>query len=825
MCINTIGSFVCVCKDGYTGVEGNCVDVDECRMATHTCSPKTVLHAETSDEVGDVYQYHDYDFIDLGYTAHSLDFDVSSTATVTLKLGSISTSYKLRIYADKIEFFKEVNGNQVSVSKTINSAFSFPGRNYIHYWIDFRPSGTSMLIDVGAYTRDNVLLSYTDTKFSVDPIVVEVVGFKTATGGETFWRNFQIAPLAGASTCVNTIGSYICNPVTSSFFSSKLAIGAGGHTRYSGAEYFNELQVVTDKVTVCGSHTIPPLVGRPQYRGGMAEIDGWLYVCGGKKHTEKLPTAACYKYDLKSGSASWLSAPSLPQNMYINQMMVSFENSIYVMGGEHHYETIDSYGTVILNTKSLSTNYRFNHNTNSWVSMAGLWTALHRAGTCVDEEARRIWIFGGHSQHCCDRAKVFYYTVDKNSWTEHSNLPKVRPDSACGVVYTVLDSKMIMCVIAHEANSIYYWDFSTNTGWHHMGNLRHSYNHHYMSMVVMDKYNALLVGGYSQLNGVSTRNLWKFDQKYRRFEEKYYHLQNAAQGGVWTTVLQNKNYRALQNCQAETRTYAAVGWGGTTSDTNVYPTKWHVFLRSRKEGDPGRLTTCHGIIPDLTPGRNFAMVTAVGYNLVVCGGRNHLLDEEYSSCFKFETNKPFLEWQAMANMTDVRVSGKLVTYADAAYAIGGRQGEGSTNVLLDSVEKWTEATGWNNVAKLPKAMYHHCAVADDRYGNIFVGGGLKDVGVFNTDWYRYDVTNDAWSSINKPAYYGGYQCGLTIIEKRSSGRLQMIMVGNYHNIINWIDLTTLHNGGNPKWSYHTSAHHSEYTSLVSLSAHEALEVG
>ena len=52
----------------------------------------------------------------------------------------------------------------------------------------------------------------------------------------------------------------------------------------------------------------------------------------------------------------------------------------------------------------------------------------------------------------------------------------------------------------------------------------------------------------------------------------------------------------------------------------------------------------------------------------------------------------------------------------------------------------------------------------------------------------------------------------------------MIMVGDNRNVINYIDLTVLHNTGSASWSYITSAHYSEKTRLVSLSAHEALEV-
>ena len=80
----------------------------------------------------------------------------------------------------------------------------------------------------------------------------------------------------------------------------------------------------------------------------------------------------------------------------------------------------------------------------------------------------------------------------------------------------------------------------------------------------------------------------------------------------------NKNYRALENCNAE-RTYAAVGWGGT--DRNV---EWSVMLRKRWQNNNiyRYPATCHRAIPDLSPGRWYNGITSIDYNLIICGGYN-----------------------------------------------------------------------------------------------------------------------------------------------------------------------------------------------------------
>ena len=64
---------------------------------------------------------------------------------------------------------------------------------------------------------------------------------------ETFWRNVQLVVKGGASECVNTLGSYICQPKESSV-STNFAIGFGGHTKASGSEYPKEFQEISQRI-------------------------------------------------------------------------------------------------------------------------------------------------------------------------------------------------------------------------------------------------------------------------------------------------------------------------------------------------------------------------------------------------------------------------------------------------------------------------------------------------------------------------------------------------------------------------------------------------
>ena len=709
-CYNTIGSFVCVCKDGFTGVVGSCNDVDECSMGTHSCSPKSVLHAETS--YIDDQQVFEYDYIQLSSGSHDLVFEVAGSGTCQISIGSGDIFYKIEIDENsKATIYKVVNGQENNLkSKELSAASTLQATNYVHYFANFNPDGSSMVISLGE--GDSLQIFATDSSFSSVPVEVDTIAVQTLTK-ETYWRNIKLG-VVDATECFNSVGSFICQPISL----TSLAIGFGGHTRSSSSEYSHEFQVITDKLTVCGSHNIPKL-SKSLYRGGIAEIDGWLYVCGGKLYQDTYPTSACSKYNLNTIGGNWVSAPSLPKTIYIHTLMVSFENSIYVIGGHYYGPAVTAEGLPTTEYYSLNTNYEFNHGTNYWTAKTSYPYAITDSGIVVDENDRKIWIIGGHELHVGKRRQVYYYLVDNNNWHHHSDLPYDVMENTCQILYSQNDNKKIICVLGEQSNAIWYYDLSSNTGWHHMGYLRHSYYQKMMTMLSLDKYKAILVGGYSQLNAVSSRNFWVWDQYYNKFYDQYYYLQNAAKGGFWTTVQKSKNYRALQNCVSETRTYAAVGWGGNIDvSSEVYPTDWNVFLRKRREGYSGKPTTCHGIIPDLIPGRKFAMITAVGYKLLVCGGGS---PDPTDKCFKFETNMPNQTWNEIDSIDKPTSNGLMLSYADAAYLSGGYFAE--INQITARTLRWTEKDGWSSTADMPTTLEHHCGVTDERYGNLFIGGG------------------------------------------------------------------------------------------------------
>ena len=48
ICINTIGSYTCSCKSGFSGNGITCSDLDECTRGTHNCS----VNADCTNTIG-----------------------------------------------------------------------------------------------------------------------------------------------------------------------------------------------------------------------------------------------------------------------------------------------------------------------------------------------------------------------------------------------------------------------------------------------------------------------------------------------------------------------------------------------------------------------------------------------------------------------------------------------------------------------------------------------------------------------------------------------------------------------------------------------------
>ena len=86
--------------------------------------------------------------------------------------------------------------------------------------------------------------------------------------------------------------------------------------------------------------------------------------------------------------------------------------------------------------------------------------------------------------------------------------------------------------------------------------------------VSLTPYTVYGIGGYSNTQGTSRRNVFKYDREYQRFTMMSRFLRAEHSWGYWTTT--KETWTALDNCRAE-RTYAAVGYGG-----DEYTPEWSV---------------------------------------------------------------------------------------------------------------------------------------------------------------------------------------------------------------------------------------------------------
>ena len=460
--------------------------------------------------------------------------------------------------------------------------------------------------------------------------------------------------------------------------------------------------------------------------------------------------------------------------------------------------------------------HEFNHETLSWTEKATLPYATHRHCSVADEESGFLWMIGGNTASVGDRSEVHFYTVSKNTWTHHSNMNSASIDPACGIVKRNNGDKWLLIVKAHQGSAVIYYDLTNSVGWTHLSNLWNNYNAYQMMMVTLDPYTPFLVGSGSYVHGNSLRNFWEFNYLNSAFEDGYYYLQNEHVYGYVASLNKTKHNRALQNCMA-IRTYVAVGWGG-----NSFSTAWSVMLRKRIQSGNNKLPlSCHGIIPLLSPGKTEVGVTAVGYWLLVCGGQQKGASSMESQCHKLNTqnNEGTAAWTDMDAMPVARGLFEFVTYANAAYAVGGRT---ITSIYsrMARVDRWTKA-GWTQMSDMPTAMIAHCAVSDEGYNSIFVLGGYVGGKGNSKTAYRYKVDQDEWVAL-QPLQWGVRMGGCAIMTRKGNGHRIMLLVGNSDTShrTQYYDLTT--DSGWHTWT--DSIYYQQATTLVSLTPTESYEV-
>ena len=434
----------------------------------------------------------------------------------------------------------------------------------------------------------------------------------------------------------------------------------------------------------------------------------------------------------------------------------------------------------------------------------------HRQCSVADEESGLIWTLGGNTCTVGYRYEVYYYTSSANTWSHHSNMDAAVIDPACGIVRRASGEKWLLVVKSHQAHAVTRYDLTNSAGWTHISNLWNNYNAYQMLMVTLDPFAPLLIGSGSQMLGTSLRNFWGFNLVNDAFEDGYHYLQNELAMGSVTTFNRTKHYKALENCMA-VRTHVAVGWGGAT-----YSSIWSVMLRRRtKSGNSKLPLSCHGKIPPLSPGKLTPGVTAVGYWLLVCGGRQKGKLVE-ATCHKLDTQKTAGEatWTEIAAMPIGRRDFGFVTYAGAAFAIAGQTDSTET----DRVDRWTTAGAWTEMAKLPIASRASCAVSDEGYDSIYVLGG--NTGVNMKTAYRYKVSENAWSSL-PDLKWAVSTAGCVILNQKGNGRKSLLLVGNSDSTLEtqYYDFSTMvwKTGANSQYTM-------KRTVLVSLTPTESYAV-
>ena len=809
-CWNTVGSFVCTCKVGFTGnPTSKCYDLDECSNPEwNGCRKSTFpngIHTETI--FGNDWKiFNDIGSIDVqDGLEHTFRFDLAASSDSRI------TFYDQNAWVNFYEIIFRVTGKitlkrgSTIVKEKTKNDFKLTSNNFKSFFVKIRLTSSSITIKIGSKVQSQMFAEDFSDSFTINAFAV-----KTTSNGDAYWRNIRKDDKS--QTCLNAIGSYVCLDSDD----DQVAIGFGGHTT-SGSTYPSELTVVTKDKYACSGHTISNLAGR--YAAGMAAIQDSLYVCGGWYYGGSQALNDCKKFNLQSPESGWVTAPALPQKRRFF-MMVSFDDSIFVVGGQDVWnggsDCIDGF-------------HEFNENTNSWTQKATMPYKNHRHCAVSDKEDDRIYMIGGHTCHWGDRKEVYYYTVSTNEWTKHSDLIGGQSviDPACGILQRSSGERWLLVVKGSRSEAVIYYDLAKAEGWKHIANLRHNYKQNYMQMVTLDKYSALLLGSGSQQYGNSLKNFWEYNEYTHSFEEGYYYLQNEMRVGSWTTVKRSRNHAALANC-VTLRKYAAVGWGGHTYHGHEYPSYWSIMLRDRYTTTslPHKPASCHRIIPDLSPGKIAVGVTAVDYRLMVCGGHRYQGTYE-KTCHFLDTNQESPSWATMADMPMQRGYFEFITYGDAAYAIGGYHG----SYYRTRVDRWTLKQGWQQMDNYPVKIGRHCAVADEGYNKIYSMGGRRTYSGTSTEEYDrafvYYVKENNWENMpgDSTLYWRAENTACTIIRRKANGHRIILLVGDDKHRSQYFDLTAYEESGSGEWrSFVDPQYRTFYSTLVSISPYESYQV-
>ena len=500
------GSYVCVCKPGYTGTPGtphiqaNCYDVDECSdPSLNSCQGSQQLPGVSTETFGGneikwvPANSHLRDSSGDNTNTQTFLFDVASFTAVSFYLADKehTSSYKFDIGNEiliykcvgEMEKCEELLKEPLEESERLNEA------NYINYKVSLIYS-TDLTIQVSCF---NTIIASANDKESSKSFEVASFGFKSLVLNQSaFWRN--VRKLGENLYCINTIGSYFCSPEDE----ENIAITYGGKSAASSSVYISEFSIHARDSSFCNSHHIPEI--SPGLIGpGMAVLNDYIFVCGGKTYSSSKPSSACYMLDLTSDEPSWNPAPSLPSKR-VYHGFVTLKDSIFSIGG-YVYRS------------SLSETLEFKFNQLNWVKKSNLPQSIYYGCYVSDEENNIIWQLGGQTYGKGTTNKVMNYNPEKNTWSEHSTLPVEFKDAACNIIKTSNDDKVLLLVVGGQSNSIYYYNFSTPgliKNWINSGKLYNSYSQKAMRMFRFNMFSAVLMNGYSSRYSSSS-------QKFRNF--------------------------------------------------------------------------------------------------------------------------------------------------------------------------------------------------------------------------------------------------------------------------------------------------------------------
>ena len=261
-------------------------------------------------------------------------------------------------------------------------------------------------------------------------------------------------------------------------FLTYAAVGWGGRTN-SGWDYRHTWSVMLRKRNLFGQAKLPvschgkiPNLGPGKLQAGVTAIGYTIYVCGGHQYGGSWE-ATCYWLYTNYFQPGWNSLTSMPvARGHFN--FITYAGGAFAIAGYN-------------NEGALNRVDRYSY-PGGWKQIASTPIYVHRQCSVADEGYNNIYMMGGNNGTTI-MSNAYRYEVNTNRWITISSLLWVVENGGCAVMTRRANGHRIIVLVGNNEHRSQYFDLSTGGGWYSWkSSLHHQYYTRIVSVSLTESY-------------------------------------------------------------------------------------------------------------------------------------------------------------------------------------------------------------------------------------------------------------------------------------------------------------------------------------------------